>query len=292
MKICDLWIDPQGVRDLAFISHAHLDHLKFHKKIFATRETIELSKMRISKKFDAIPIQYYKTFTLSGKRITLFPAGHMLGAAQFLIEDGDRKILYSGDFDYSEGFTREKIVVPEADVLIVDVTYGSPDFIFPKRDEVISDFIDWVISAKSRGFKPVIYVYPVGKAQEVIKGLEVTGYTLAVDSKIYEATKTYENLGIRFKICYRKIDEDGDVILLSTGKMRYKISIKNSLSAYLTGWCIKYNFPADKTFPLSDHADFVDLLGYVEEVSPKEIFVINDRFGFRKYLKKKGLRIR
>jgi Cft2 family RNA processing exonuclease len=290
MKIGDLWIDPKGIKGEAFVSHAHGDHLRAHRRIYATRETIELSKVRISKKFEGIPLNYYESFTLNGKRVTLFPAGHILGAAQILIE-GDERILYSGDFDYYSGFTREKIVVPSADTLIMDATYGSPEFIFPRRDDVISDFIEWVISAKSRGFKPVIYVYPIGKAQEVIKALELTGYTVELDGKIYEATRVYESLGIDFEIPYTILGEGGDVLLLSTGKLGKMTLPRDSLTAYLTGWAVKYHFPTHKTFPLSDHADFVDLLGYVEEVNPKRVHLINDRFGFGKYLSKRGIEL-
>jgi len=291
MKISEIWVDPEKVQNEAFVSHAHLDHLKPHNKIFATKETLSLSKVRISKKFEGIPLNYFEPYMISQKQVTLFPAGHILGAAQILIEGDERRILYSGDFDFYSGFTREEIVVPEADILIMDATYGAPDFIFPKRDEVFSDLIDWVVSAKSRGFKPVIYAYPVGKAQEVIKALEVTEYILEVDKKIYEATKVYENLGINFEIPFLPLHGGGDVILLSTGKLRNPLSIKDSLTAYLTGWAIKYSFPVNKTFPLSDHADFVDLIGYVEEVNPKEVHIINDRFKFGEHLRKRGIKV-
>src|SRR5215831_21183148 len=50
-------------------------------------------------------------------------------------------------------------------------------------------------------------------------------------------------------------------------------------SAILTGWAVdpncRYRYQCDAAFPLSDHADFPDLLEMVNQIQPKQIYTVH-----------------
>ena len=54
-------------------------------------------------------------------------------------------------------------------------------------------------------------------------------------------------------------------------------------TAVVTGWALdssaKYQYGTDAAFPLSDHADFPDLLAFVDQVQPKIVYTLH---GFAK----------
>ena len=50
-------------------------------------------------------------------------------------------------------------------------------------------------------------------------------------------------------------------------------------TAVLTGWAVdpncRFRYQTDAAFPLSDHADFTDLVEFVKRVAPKRIFTLH-----------------
>ena len=84
------YIDPLKPVDKAIITHAHADHARAgHKNILATQDTINIMKIRYGEKcatnFQALA--YGKPIFINNIKITLYPAGHILGSAQILLED-------------------------------------------------------------------------------------------------------------------------------------------------------------------------------------------------------------
>src|SRR5436190_5501937 len=94
-------IDPTRPVAKALITHAHSDHARpGHGAVLATRETIELMKLRFGEDFagTAQAIRYGETLELDGVRISFHPAGHILGSAQIAIECGGLRVVASGDY--------------------------------------------------------------------------------------------------------------------------------------------------------------------------------------------------
>ena len=72
-------------------------------------------------------IDFYTTHTISGIRITPYPAGHVLGAAMFLIEIAGLKIMFTGDYSREDDRHLVSAAVPKdvkIDVLITESTFG------------------------------------------------------------------------------------------------------------------------------------------------------------------------
>ena len=118
-------------------------------------------------------IDYYTTHTISSIRITPYPAGHVLGAAMFLIEIAGLKILFTGDYSREEDRHLISAKVPKdtkIDVLITESTYGIASHIpRPEREAALLKSITGILH---RGGKVLMPVFALGRAQELLLVLD------------------------------------------------------------------------------------------------------------------------
>ena len=94
----DLWLDAQVSRDIAVVSHAHSDHIQSHGFTLSTPATAALMRHRLGRRGRCRPLPFGRRTEFPGFALTLFPAGHVLGSAQALVEVDGVRLLYSGDF--------------------------------------------------------------------------------------------------------------------------------------------------------------------------------------------------
>lgn len=114
-------------------------------------------------------IDYYTTHTISSIRITPYPAGHVLGAAMFLIEIAGLKIFFTGDYSREDDRHLVPAEVPKnikIDVLITESTYGVASHV-PRveREQALLQSITGILN---RGGRVLMPVFALGRAQELL----------------------------------------------------------------------------------------------------------------------------
>ena len=117
-----------------------------------------------------------------GLRLTTFPAGHCLGSAMLLAEDGEQSLLYTGDFKLGESATAERAELPHADILVIESTFGHPDYRLPPREQVLEQLLCLVRQTLADGAVPVIQAYMLGKGQEVTRLSDRRGHSRACNT--------------------------------------------------------------------------------------------------------------
>jgi len=207
-------------------------------------------------------------------RAKLISSGHVLGSSQVFIEANGTTILYTGDFKLWPGLSSKPIEVEHADVLITEATYGHPTYQLPHIDSVRKDIIDFV--NKHRKNNSVnLGGYPIGKAQEAIKLLNMHDIAPSVSESIAKYSEVYKNFGFKLKF----IEDGADVSVLPMhliSQMSYNNEMNGSKNAVLTGWAVSHNYHNGvAAFPLSDHCDFNQLLAFVRAVEPKKVFTVH-----------------
>ena len=246
---------------IAFQSHAHTDHFVSGEVIFSTRATKYLSHLRKGGFYREV--DFGKTFYLGDYRAKLYPAGHMLGSAGIKLWLENGALFYTGDTKWYKLRTAEKSRFPRADFLIIEATFGVPSFTFPAPREAEKKLVAFVEEALDRGKRPVLYVNQMGKAQEVMKILDVHGYTVRPSGDMVKVARVYSKFGIRFG----NIASEGDVVLRSYRSPR----VENSLSPW------ELTVSGFGGLKLSNHADFWELMRIVEKVRPEKVFTV---YGF------------
>lgn len=269
-----LFLDQPG--DNSYISHAHSDHLssKSRCRVIASEPTISLSGVKYEGKF-------------VHKNVKLHNAGHMLGATQVEIVRDGGNFVYTGDFSLEDGFTFTGAEIVEADELLIEATYGSPHYVFPKKEDIAQALRKEVMSRLTHG-NIIFAVYATGKSQELIKMLnEYCNITPVVSQEIAEVSDIYVRHGQKLSYVSSISEEAGEMFKGNfvgiIPKPKFRPEFRMRLTNYyrkpcyfgsLSGWNIK--FPSDYydiALPMSDHADYNGLLEYVEYSNPRKIYV-------------------
>src|SRR5688572_727574 len=284
-----LWLDshePQPAGTV-FISHAHSDHTGIHREIIVSQPTSQLMRARMSGEWMEHVLPFHKPWHFSGGEIpceiTLLPAGHIFGSAMSWIKAGDETLLYTGDFKLRSGLSAEKCEPRHADVLIMETTYGRPHYQFPPTESVIKGVIRFCREALDNEETPVLLGYSLGKSQELLCGLGDAGLPIMLHGTVHKLTKIYEKFGQCFPP-YEKYEADSarGKVLLCPPNVAGSAMLRNlgrTRTAVLTGWAVdpncRFRYQAHAAFPLSDHADFPDLIEFVKQVDPKKVYTLH-----------------
>lgn len=296
-----LWITSLGLavdiprqQKLGFVSHAHSDHAARHELAFCTSATAELLEARYGK-FRHKSIDCGSCIDWGGTTLEVHPAGHMLGSAMLKARLGEESLLYTGDFRLGESLTAGKALPPRADVLIMECTFGEPKYVFPDRQEAIATLLGIIRTIRGAGKVAHVHAYAMGKAQEMVKILTGQGFRVAVDRATGAICQAYQRLGIDLGN-YAILGADAvdfDVCITpprSQGGSRH--AKRDSRTIAVTGWAIDptltRRWGVDYAVPISDHADYNELLQLVELVQPKQVFCTHGTSTFADDLRRRG----
>ncbi|HEY5895629.1 MAG TPA: ATP-dependent DNA ligase, partial [Chthoniobacterales bacterium] len=279
----DFWLDPQDGKDFAFISHAHFDHIAPHREVLFTPGTARLMGERLPGDRIEHPLPFGETTRLRGYDVTLLPAGHIYGSAQIHLASEKGTLLYTGDFKLRPGRSAEPAEWRCADILIMETTFGLPRYVFPPADEVLEQIRKFCYEALEEDCVPVLLGYSLGKAQEILASLADAGFSVMLHGAVYRMTQLYGETQVTFPEFHRYQADavSGKVLICPPNVSRSLMlrKIKNRRVAMLTGWAMDpgatYRYQCDAVFPLSDHADYADLLRYVDLVNPQRILTLH-----------------
>lgn len=276
-------LDAQSRVERSFVSHAHSDHIARHKEIICSRGTARLLHARMPGRRTEHVLPFGHTEPLTTDcAITLFPAGHICGSAQCLLaHERHGTLLYTGDFKLRPSLAAEPCATPRADTLIMETTFGLPRYVFPPDTEVIAALIDFCRQTLADGATPVLLCYSLGKSQEVLRALAPASLPVMLHAETHRLTRLHEPLGVAFPP-YREFDArelGGHVVICPPHANGLLNRIPSARTAAVTGWALDsgaiHRFRCHAAFPLSDHADFPDLLKFVELVQPQHVYTVH-----------------
>ena len=280
----DLWCDAHKPADFCFVSHAHFDHLAKHRRVITSEGTRRLMAERLPGEREEIVLPYGQTYALNAEtELRLHPAGHIFGSAMLELKREGESFLYTGDFKLRPGRSAEPCVPPRADVVVMETTFGLPRYVFPPTEKVLADIIHFCRAAIEDGEVPLLYGYSLGKSQEILSSLAEAELPVMLHPQILKMTRIYEELGHEFPP-YRSFtltESKGHVVLCppQSRQSAWLCKIKSRRTAMITGWAVDpgaiYRYQCDAAFPLSDHADYADLLKFVELVQPKRVYTVH-----------------
>jgi DNA ligase-1 len=295
----DLWCDAHRPSDCSFVSHAHFDHLATHRKIITSEGTQRLMAARMPGEREEIVLPFETPFALDARtELQLYPAGHIFGSAMLLATRENESLLYTGDFKLRPGRSGERCAPPRADVVIMETTFGLPRYVFPPTEKVLADILRFCRQTLEDGEVPVLFGYSLGKSQEILSSLAEGGLPIMLHPQTVKMTRIYEELGQTFPPyrAFTLTEVAGHVVVCppQVNQSAWLRKIKPRRTAAITGWAIDpaaiYRYQCDAAFPLSDHADYADLLRFVELVQPKRVYTVHGHVEeFARTLRDRGI---
>jgi len=262
----------------------------------ATEPTFKLLEaMRWAKLQNWRPISVGDTIKMGDLEVRVHNAGHVLGSVQFEVGTPEGTVLYTGDFSLGNSYTMEAAPAVSCDLLVIETTFGAPMFKFPKRKDVALDMVRWaVMEAIPAGRVPTFRADSIGNAQEIISIFNSMTNLPVVTAK--SATRVSD--------VYRAYGHDLDYVdagspegrgLIESGKCALiapkgaKLKYENLDTALASGWAAIMK-RRSRAFPLSDHADFRELISFIRRCRPKRVLTFHGGAmtkGFPEYVRKR-----
>jgi putative mRNA 3-end processing factor len=286
-KIGDFYVDPTQPVDKAVITHAHADHARTgHGAVLATRETLDLMRLRYGESFagSARALHYGEPITIGGARVTLHPAGHVLGSAQVAIEANGLRVVASGDYKDVPDPTCAPFELVPCDVFITEATFGLPVFRHGDPDAEVAKLLRSVAIFPERAH--LVGAYTLGKAQRVTALLRNAGY----DKPIYlhgameKITRYYESRGIalgRTELVRdaKKAELAGAVTLCPPSALKevWSRRFPDPVTCLASGWmrvrARARQHLVELPLVISDHADWNGLTATIVATGASEVWV-------------------
>ena len=248
--------------DYNLISHAHIDHLPHRPRgrVLASKETLLLAEARRYR---------YRNVVESVRDVEVFDAGHILGSRSFLIGG---KILYTGDINTSKRIFLDGFRPPQAEILIIEATYGDPRYVFGGFDEQVARLIRFVSRNMVRGVNIVLRAHPLGKPQ-IITHLLRNVKNLYVSPRVARYNRIYsEVLGLDGLLYGGEPPSDEPYVVVAAGNEELSLPSNGceTVEARVSGFMIR----SRRGIAMSDHPDFNSLIEVVEEVGPRKVYTI------------------
>ena len=271
--------------DLIFVSHAHTDHLHQTTKLCAKPKIITSNvTSRIAKHRGYVLGTHFKDHNFH-----LLDSGHILGSKALLIED---ELYYTGDISIRSRAFMKPAAIPRAKILVIESTFGIPDYIFPKIGDIIHE-ANYIISKMyNEGIPVVLTGYALGKAQ-ILSYIFKHWEPIYVHDSIREYNKIYSKFGVdiqNYKSFYQAETEgllspNRPWLLIAPqsssrkGFLYYVKEKYNPIIIGFSGWAVRSNYKyilgLDYCLPLSDHCDYTELLTVVKKCDPDMIYTFH-----------------
>ncbi len=304
LPAADLHLDARRAPGTVYVSHAHSDHCSFAEHIVCTPETAALHTARRGAR-ETVTIPFDRPTPVRDATVTLTPAGHTLGSAMIVAESAAGRVAYTGDYKLRANPFSPPVTIPRVDTLIMECTFGEPRYRFPADDALVRQLHAFVAAAFDEGAVPVVLGYALGKGQEALWHLLRAGFDVSVHGAIANMCDLHVALGHPFPgpgtwARYTRDDllvPDAPRVLLSVPNTRKSPMVQKlpkKRVCLLTGWALHpgaWNIykDCDLVLPLSDHADFDELVRTATESGASKVYTVHGLPKFAEHLRSLGI---
>lgn len=296
----DVYIDPWKRVDKAIITHGHADHSRWgNKKYITHHHNIPIMKHRLGD-IDVEGKNYGETFTINNVKISLHPAGHIIGSSQVRVEHKGEIWVCSGDYKTEDDGVSTPFEPVKCHTFITECTFGLPAFKWKPQAEVMREINDWWKENKTEERTSVLFGYSLGKAQRLLKHLDTDIGEIYTHGAIENMTDVLRPM-IDFpstKLITKettKKELNGNLVLAppsahgSTWIRKMVPFVTASASGWMTFRGARRRRAIDKGFVMSDHCDWDGLLSSIKATNCEKVICTHGYTEiFSKYLKEIG----
>jgi putative mRNA 3-end processing factor len=280
------FIDPWHDVDRAVITHAHSDHLRPGSKSYLiTKPALEIARRRVGDEAVLQGIDYGEPVVLNGVKVSLHPAGHILGSAQVRVEHRGEVWVVSGDWKRHEDPTCAPFEVLHCHTFITEATFGLPIYRWPSPRSVFEEMNEWWVENQQSGRASIVLAYALGKAQRILSGIDQTIGPIYVHGAVHHVNEVYQRAGIELPpsepvyAAPKATDWSRVMIIAPPSAFRSPWMRRFGVvsTAFASGWMrvrgIRRRRAVDRGFILSDHTDWPGLVEVIRETGAERIGV-------------------
>lgn len=283
----DFYIDPWQPVDRAVITHAHGDHARWgSQRYLCSRESEGVLRTRLGANAPIQALEYGEAVTLDGVRVSLHPAGHIIGSAQVRVQHRGEVWVASGDYKTEPDRTCTPFELQRCHTFITESTFGLPIYRWCDESEVFDEILDWWRANKAAGRASVLFGYALGKAQRLLAGLADNDIgPVYTHGAVERLNRDYREAGVRLvETRYaselpRGHDFSGSMIVAppSAAGSLWLRRFGSISTGFASGWMrVRGNRrrrALDRGFVLSDHVDWPSLTETVLATGAERVWV-------------------
>jgi putative mRNA 3-end processing factor len=298
----DFYIDPWRPVARAVLTHAHSDHAyRGHGAYLVSLEGARIFRVRLGAEAKLATAAYGEARRINGVKVSLHPAGHVLGSAQVRVEYRGEVWVVSGDYKIAPDPTCTPFAPVRCHSFITEATFALPIYRWPSQAVVFEEINDWWRINRERGRACLITAYALGKAQRILAGVDESIGPIYTHGAIERLVQAYRESGVILP----------PTVYVGAAKKRSEFVgalIVAPPSAQGTGWTRRFGAHStgfasgwmsirgarrrravDRGFVLSDHADWTELLTAISATEAEQVWVTHGYIDeFVRWLRERG----
>ncbi|MDZ4819947.1 MAG: ligase-associated DNA damage response exonuclease [Planctomycetota bacterium] len=282
----NFYVDPHKPVELAVVTHAHSDHARRGCGAYLTAAIgVPTLQLRVGEKARIDGLPFGQSIVHNGVRVSLHPAGHILGSAQVRIEYRGEVWVVSGDYKTVADPTCDAYEPVRCDTFITESTFGLPIYRWRANNELVDEINAWWRGNVEQRRTSVILAYSLGKAQRVLGMLDPAIGPILIHPAVEPFYRTYQQAGIALPPA-QCVDLDsarrsrGRGVLVAPSlpmDADWRAALGEISVATASGWMqvgsMRKRAGADFGFVVSDHADWEGLLSACRETGATRVLV-------------------
>ncbi len=288
------FVDPWRPVERAVLTHAHADHARpGSRRYLVARAGERVMRRRLGTGGRIETMDYGETTVRHGVRISLHPAGHVLGSAQIRLEWRGEVAVVTGDYKTAPDPTCAPFEPLPCHHLVTESTFGLPIFRWPAAATVVAQIESWWRANRDTGRASILYAYALGKAQRLLAALDPSIGPIYTHGAVENLNTDYRAAGVALAPTHR-------VAEAAAGTDWSRALIVAPPSAHATPWMRRFGDAAtgfasgwmrlrgprrrravDRGFVLSDHVDWPALDAAIAATGAERVWVTH---GYRNAL--------
>jgi putative mRNA 3-end processing factor len=297
----DFYIDPWRPVESAVITHGHSDHARVgHTRYLAHANSVGILRSRLGE-ITLQTLPYGEPIMHNGVRISLHPAGHVLGSAQVRVEHGGEVWVASGDYKLEDDGTCAPFEPVRCHTFITESTFGLPIYRWPSQVELLADINQWWRGNAAAGRASVLFCYAFGKAQRILHGVDASIGPIIAHGAVEPLNRVYREAGVSLPATLTVAESDASAIskslVLAPPSAQGSPWLRrfgNYSDAFASGWMLlrgtRRRRGVDRGFVMSDHADWPGLQRAIDGTGAERVFVTHGSVAVMvRWLQERGL---
>jgi putative mRNA 3-end processing factor len=280
----DFYIDAWRPVPRTIVTHAHSDHARRgSSRYLTTSDGLHVLRKRMGDDATIDTIPYGQSIDMNGVRVSLHPAGHLLGSAQVRIEHAGQIWLITGDYKRQPDPTCRPFELIQCHTLVTECTFGLPIFRWRDPQLVTQDINDWWRNNITHGRTSMLLAYSLGKAQRILASIDPSIGPILLHGATFAMTEAYQQSGVSLPPTQHATAENakahrGKALVIcppSAAGSTWARKFSPTSLAIASGWMQVRGFRRrggiDRGFVLSDHVDWPDLMQTINESGANHI---------------------
>ncbi len=273
----DFFVDPWRPVDRAVVTHAHSDHACWGcRRYLTSADGAGVLRLRVGAESAIDAVRYGEIVDLDGVRVSLHPAGHILGSSQIRVEYRGEVWVASGDYKVEPDPTCAPFEPVSCHTFISESTFGLPIYRWEAESAVFGQIDSWWRANRDAGRASLLFGYALGKAQRMLAGIDRTIGPIYTHGAVEPMNRAYRDAGVDLPTTTyagsmsRETKWAGSLIVAppSANGTPWSRKFGPSSTGFASGW-MRIRGPrrrrsVDRGFVLSDHADWPGLVATVK----------------------------